>query len=221
LESPRQPLPRPTIHSHAHPRGIMRTAVACSTSDRKPSVLGATAHEHRSIRTPFPTAWRDQIFKRTPRSRGPLSRSSSDPSAGVEPPSATIHSNCARLRSNCVRRCRRAPHCTLHCSRRCRPLGACVGSTRSYGYRAAQGAALRLARPRGRGFLGACCALPAQHLEERCSARRSLGDGLAMAPRSSLGGTRLLCRSQARCSRFFWWSISAAYLPPVVVTEGC
>ena len=64
-------------------------------------------------------------------------------------------------------------------------------------------------------------ALPAQHLEECCSARRSLGDGLAMAPRSSLGETRLLCRSQARCSRFFSVSISAAYLPPVVVTEGC
>ena len=62
--------------------------------------------------------------------------------------------------------------------------------------------------------------LPAQHLEERCTAPRSLGDGLAMAPRSSLGGTRLLCRSQARCSRFVFGSTSAAYLPPVVVTGG-
>ena len=122
-------MPRPTVWSHAHPRGTMRTAAACSISDSKPRVLQATAHACRSIGLPFPTAWRGRFLVRTVRSRGPPVRSRHSPSAGVEPPSARTHSNRTRIRSNPVRRSRRAPHCTLHCWRRCRPLGARVGST--------------------------------------------------------------------------------------------
>ena len=103
LESPRQPLPRPWLHSHAHPRGTMRTAAACSTSDRKPRVLQPTAHVCRSHSTCSAHRRPSRFLVRPRESRGPPREDRYGPSPGVEPPGAGPHSNCARIRPHCVR----------------------------------------------------------------------------------------------------------------------
>ena len=102
-EPPPHALPRSRIQLPRGPTHTIRTAVACSISDGKPTVLGPTAHACRSHLTCPARRRPTRFLVRTWRSRGPLWRSRCSPSAGVEPQSAAPHSNCTRIRSNCVR----------------------------------------------------------------------------------------------------------------------
>jgi hypothetical protein len=104
-EPPPHALPRSRIQLPRGPTHTIRTAAACSTflSNVFFCISRRTARACRSNTMPRPTAWRGRFLFRTWRSRGPLWRSTYNPSAGVEPQSAAPHSNCTRIRSNCVR----------------------------------------------------------------------------------------------------------------------
>ena len=99
----RHALPRPKIQLPRGPTHTIRTAVACSISDGKPTVLGPTAHACRSHLT-CPARRRPTRFLVRPReSRGPPREQRYSPSARGEPPSAGTHSNITRIRSNHMR----------------------------------------------------------------------------------------------------------------------
>ena len=102
-EPPPHALPRSRIQLPRGPTHTIRTAVACSISDGKPTVLGPTAHECRSHSTCSARRRPTRFLVRPRESRGPPREEGFSPSSGVEPQSAAPHSNCTRIRSNCVR----------------------------------------------------------------------------------------------------------------------
>ena len=99
----RHALPRPKIQLPRGPTHTIRTAVACSISDGKPTVLGPTAHACRSHLTCPARRRATRLLVRPRESRGPPREKGFSPSARGEPPSAGTHSNITRIRSNHMR----------------------------------------------------------------------------------------------------------------------
>ena len=97
---PPHALPRSAIQLPRGPTNTIRTAVACSTSDGKPTVLQPTAHVCRSHSTCSAHRRPSRFLVRPRESRGPPREDRYSPSAGDEPPGALTHSNSTRIRSD-------------------------------------------------------------------------------------------------------------------------
>ena len=100
---PPHALPRAAIQLPRGPTHTIRTAVACSTSDRYATISRATAHACRSHSTCSAHRRPSRFLVRPRESRGPPREDKYSPSSGVEPPGSLTHSRPARIRSNPVR----------------------------------------------------------------------------------------------------------------------
>ncbi len=100
---PPHALPRAAIQLPRGPTHTIRTAVACSTSDRDATISRATAHACRSHSTCSEHRRPSRFLVRPRESRGPPREDRYSPLSGVEPPSALTHSNSTRIRPDHVR----------------------------------------------------------------------------------------------------------------------